>query len=116
MCSAVPHTFTVAWTSSQFRDKNPALYKALIAAFQEATEMLNKDVRPASQYWIDSVKSKLTRREGGRDRIRQAGEVDHGAGEHPQIRRVHARRRHHQGHAGELEGLFFPEIHGLPGS
>ncbi len=55
-----PHTFTVAWTSSQFRDKNPALYKALVAAFQEATEMLNKDVKPAAQYWIDNVKSKMT--------------------------------------------------------
>src|SRR5215470_4338175 len=55
-----PHTFTVAWTASQFRDKNPALYKALVAAFQEATEMLNKDVRPASQYWIDDTRSKLT--------------------------------------------------------
>ena len=54
------HTFTVAWTSTQFRDKNPALYKALVAAFQEATEMLNKDVKPAAQYWIDDVKSKLT--------------------------------------------------------
>ena len=61
-----PHTFTVAWTSSQFRDKNPALFKALIAAFQEATEMLNKDVKEASQPWIDNVKSKLTRRAGGR--------------------------------------------------
>src|SRR3982075_3198208 len=55
-----PHTFTVAWTSSQFRARNPALYKALIAAFQEATDMLNKDVKPAAQYWIDNVKSKMT--------------------------------------------------------
>src|SRR4029077_5415285 len=55
-----PPPFTVAWPSSQFRDKNPALYKALIAAFAEATEMLKADVRPASQYWIDNVKSKLT--------------------------------------------------------
>ncbi|RPI33433.1 MAG: ABC transporter substrate-binding protein [Hyphomicrobiaceae bacterium] len=55
-----PHTFTVAWTSSQFRDKNPALYKALIAAFAEATAMLNNDVKPAAQYWIDNVKSKMT--------------------------------------------------------
>ena len=29
-----PHTFTVAWTSSQFRDKNPALYKALIGGLR----------------------------------------------------------------------------------
>src|SRR5262245_64812964 len=55
-----PHTFTVAWTSSQFRDKNPALYKALISAFVEATEMLKGDVKPAAQYWIDNVKSKLS--------------------------------------------------------
>ena len=103
-----PHTFTVAWTSTQFRDKNPALYKALIAAFQEATEMLNKDVKPAAQYWIDDVKSKTDRREGGRDRLRQRGEMDDGAGEHDEIRRVHARGRLHQDHAGELEGPVLP--------
>src|SRR5499427_8987834 len=32
------HTFTVAWTSSRFRDQNPVLYKALVAAMTEATE------------------------------------------------------------------------------
>ena len=103
-----PHTFTVAWTSSQFRDKNPALYKALIAAFTEATEMLNKDVKEASQLWIDNVKSKLTVEKVARDRGRQAGEVDDGAGEHHEVRRVHALRRHHQGEAGGLEGAVLP--------
>ena len=53
-----PHTFTVAWTSSQFRDKNPALYKALVAAFQEATEMLNKDVKDASQVVARQARSR----------------------------------------------------------
>src|SRR5436305_13047502 len=38
-----PRTFTVAWTSARFRDKNPMLYKALIAALKEATEMVDKD-------------------------------------------------------------------------
>src|SRR5262249_7753414 len=52
-----PHTFTVAWTTSRFRDNNPALYKALIAAFDEATQMLNKDLKSAAQYWIDNVSS-----------------------------------------------------------
>ena len=92
----------------QFRDKNPALYKALVAAFQEATEMLNKDVKPAAQYWIDNVKSKTDRREGRRDRLRQAGEMDDGAGEHDEIRRVHACGRLDQDQAGELEGLVLP--------
>ncbi|HSR81731.1 MAG TPA: ABC transporter substrate-binding protein, partial [Hyphomicrobiaceae bacterium] len=35
-----PHTLTVAWTTSRFRDNNPVLYKALIGAWEEATEML----------------------------------------------------------------------------
>jgi NitT/TauT family transport system substrate-binding protein len=55
-----PHTFTVAWITSQFRDKNPTLYKALIAAFDEATRLLNKDAKVAGQYWIDGAKSKMT--------------------------------------------------------
>ncbi|MGB9044971.1 MAG: ABC transporter substrate-binding protein, partial [Pseudolabrys sp.] len=37
------HTFTVAWTTAKFRDGNPALYKAVVAALKEATEIVNKD-------------------------------------------------------------------------
>jgi NitT/TauT family transport system substrate-binding protein len=54
-----PHTFTVAWTSARFRDRNPALYKALFAAMQEATEVVNKDRRAAGALWISDTKSKL---------------------------------------------------------
>jgi len=53
------HTFTVAWTSARFRDKNPALYKALIAALKEATGIVDKDRKKAAGYWIEDVKSKL---------------------------------------------------------
>jgi NitT/TauT family transport system substrate-binding protein len=54
-----PHTFTVAWTSARFRDKNPVLYKALIAALKEATGIVDKDRAKAAGYWIADVKSKL---------------------------------------------------------
>ena len=54
-----PHTFTVAWTSARFRDRNPALYKALYAALQEATDIVNKDRRAAGALWISDSKSKL---------------------------------------------------------
>ncbi len=54
-----PHTFTVAWTSARFRDKNPVLYKALIAALKEATAIVDKDRAKAAGYWIEDVKSKL---------------------------------------------------------
>jgi NitT/TauT family transport system substrate-binding protein len=53
------HSFTVAWTSAKFRDSNPVLYKALIAALHEATDIVNKDKRAAAQLWIDDSKSKL---------------------------------------------------------
>ena len=54
-----PSTFTVAWTSARFRDKNPVLYKALIAALKEATGIVDKDRKKAAAYWIEDVKSKL---------------------------------------------------------
>jgi NitT/TauT family transport system substrate-binding protein len=54
-----PHTFTVAWTSAKFRDGNPVLYKALIAALTEATEIVNKDRRAAAALWVEDSKSKL---------------------------------------------------------
>src|SRR6476660_4085182 len=54
-----PHTFTCAWTSARFHDKNPVLYKALIAALKEATDIVDKDRKRAAGYWIEDVKSKL---------------------------------------------------------
>src|SRR5215470_1363845 len=111
-----PHTFTLAWTSSQFRDKNPALYKALVAAFQEATEMLNKDVRPAAQYWIDDVKSKLT--------VDKVAAIATGKDVRwtmaPESTVKYAEFMHAVGtikvKPASWKDLFFPEIHALPGS
>jgi NitT/TauT family transport system substrate-binding protein len=111
-----PNTFTVAWTSSQFRDKNPALYKALIGAFQEATEMLGKDVKEASQLWIDNVKSELT--------VEKVAEIASG----PQVKWTmvpentmkYAEFLHSVGSIKAVpsswKDLFFPEIHALAGS
>ena len=53
------HSFTVAWTSRKFHDENPKLYRALMDAFAEATEILNADKRAAAQLWMEDAKSKL---------------------------------------------------------
>jgi NitT/TauT family transport system substrate-binding protein len=111
-----PHTFTVAWSSSQFRDKNPALYTALVAAFQEATEMLNKDVKPAAQYWIDDVKSKMP--------VEKVAEIASGKDVRwtmaPESTVKYAEFMHAVGtikvKPASWQDLFFPEVHGLPGS
>src|SRR5262245_25242220 len=55
-----PHTFTVAWTSARFREQNPVLYKAFVAALQEATEIVNRDKRAAGELWIKDSNSKLS--------------------------------------------------------
>jgi len=110
------HTFTVAWTSSQFRDKNPALYKALIAAFAEATEMLKADVRPAAQYWIDNVKSKMT--------VDRVAEIAAGSQVKwtmaPENTMKYAEFMHSVGSIKvkptSWKDLFFAEVHDLPGS
>ena len=54
-----PHSFTVAWTSARFREKNPVLYKALLAALSEATDIVNADRRAAAALWIRDSNSKL---------------------------------------------------------
>ena len=103
-----PHTFTVAWTTARFRDKNPALYKALIAALKEATEIVDKDRKKAAGYWIKDVKSKLPLDKVTAVDLRPAGALDHGAGEFDEVRRIHAQRRLAQGSAEILEGPVLP--------
>ena len=53
------HSFTVAWTSRKFHDANPKLYRALLDALAEATQILNGDKRAAAALWIEDSKSKL---------------------------------------------------------
>jgi len=53
------HSFTVAWTSRKFHDDNPKLYRALLEALAEATDILNADKRAAAMLWIEDSKSKL---------------------------------------------------------
>src|SRR4029079_15981990 len=70
------HTFTVAWTSGKFRDGNPELYKALVAALKEATEIVNQDKMAAGALWIEDSKSKLPLDIGGHTVSRPQGRWD----------------------------------------
>ena len=55
-----PTTYTLAYTSKQFHDRNPKLYQAVYEALVEATELVRKDIRTAAGYWIEDSNSKLT--------------------------------------------------------
>ena len=111
-----PHTFTVAWTSARFRDQSPVLYKALVAAITEATEIVNRDRRAAAALWIADSHSKLP--------LDFADRVVSG----PQVRWTmvpentmkFAQFMHSTGmvkiKAESWRDYFFPEIHGSNGS
>jgi NitT/TauT family transport system substrate-binding protein len=53
------HTFTAIWTSKKFREGNPKMYQAFVAALKEATAIVAKDPKAAAAYWIADSKSKL---------------------------------------------------------
>jgi NitT/TauT family transport system substrate-binding protein len=111
-----PHTFTVAWTTARFREKNPALYKALVAALKEATDIVDKDRQKAAGYWIEDVKSKMP--------LDKVTAVISG----PQVKWTMApqnamRYATFMASVGSLKeapkswkDLFFPEVHDLNGS
>src|SRR5229473_2784802 len=44
-------TFNVVWTTTKFHDSNPKAYAAFVAAFEEATNMINKDKRAAAEIY-----------------------------------------------------------------
>jgi len=113
---AGPHSFTLAWTSARFRERNPVLYQALLAALTEATEMVNADRAAAARLWIEDTKSKLAP-----DKVIAAVTG-------PEVRwtmtpentMTYARFMHKAGtlraEPAQWQDLFFPEAHATQGS
>lgn len=56
-----PHTFTVVWASGKWRQQNPGLYKAFLAAFNEAIDAINRDKTKAADNYIAWAKYKGSR-------------------------------------------------------
>lgn len=110
-----PHSFTVAWTSARFRDRNPVLYKALVAAIREATETVSRDRRAAAARWIEDSRSKLP--------LDMVAGIVSGPGVEwtmtPKGTMAFATFMHEVGTLkaapGSWRDVFFPEIHDQPG-
>ena len=51
-------TSTVAWTTARFHDQNPKVYRAFLAALEEAVSIIDKDKRAAAQLYLRMTKSK----------------------------------------------------------
>lgn len=55
-----PNTYTVAYTSVKFHDRDPKLAQAVYEALLEATDRVNQDIKAAAKYWIEDSDSKLS--------------------------------------------------------
>ena len=113
---AGPHSFTLAWTTARFRERNPVLYKALLAALEEATGIVNADRAAAAALWAEDVKTRLP--------LEKVQQVVSG----PQVKwtmvpentMTYARFMRTAGSLraapDRWEDMFFPEAHGMGGS
>jgi NitT/TauT family transport system substrate-binding protein len=53
-----PSTFNLVWTTAKFRSENPKLYDAFVKALDEATAQINRDKRAAAQTYLRLSKDK----------------------------------------------------------
>ncbi len=110
-----PNTYTVAYTSVKFHDRDPKLAQAVYEALLEATDRVNQDIRAAAKYWIEDSDSKLSV-----DFVAAAGSEK---GVHwtavPERTMQGAEFMYEVGtikvKPASWKDYFFPEVYGLPG-
>jgi len=55
-----PATFNLVWTTSKFRTENPKLYDAFVKALDESIAVINRDKRAAAEHYLRLSKDKDT--------------------------------------------------------
>ncbi len=111
-----PATFNVIWTTEKFRKANPKIYAAFLKAFGAAIDEINKDKPAAAAHYIEWAKYK-----GPKDlplKVLDDPQVKFTMT--PQNTIKYADFMHQVGSIKvkpkSWKDLFFPEVHGLPGS
>jgi NitT/TauT family transport system substrate-binding protein len=111
-----PSTFTMLYTTSKFHDANPKAYEAFLKALEQAIGLVNADKRAAAQTFLDMEKQNMTLEEvldvlndpdirytTSPESLMKYAEFMHGVGT------LKARPE-------KWQDLYFPAIHGVPGS
>ncbi len=110
------NTFLMLWTTEKFRQENPKTYKAVFDALTEAMASINADKKRAAEIYAQEG--------GGKEKVEFLLKIM----EDPQIHYTLAPERllpfarfmHKVGviknDPASWKDLFFPEVHGLPGS
>jgi NitT/TauT family transport system substrate-binding protein len=111
-----PTTFTVLWCTGKFRDENPKTYAAVLAAFREATDIVNKDKRAAAKLYIEKEHPKLTEDEVYKMLTSPGIEytlTPSGVMKYADFMYAHGLIKVKP---SSWKDVFFPEVHDLPGS
>jgi NitT/TauT family transport system substrate-binding protein len=110
-------TALVITTTAKFRESNPATYRAFLAALREAVTAVNRDPRASAQFYLDAAGD----RKSTVDEVLAAiTDPDYAVTLTPERVFNFAEFMYRIGSVKEKptswKDLFFPEIHGLPGS
>ena len=110
-------TALVITTTAKFREGNPKVYRAFLAALKEAVEAVNRDPRASAQFYLDAAQD----RKSTVDEVHKAiTDPDYAVTLVPERVFTFAEFMYRIGSVKEKptswKDLFFPEIHGLPGS
>ena len=55
-----PATLNVIYPTTRFREANPKIYQAFLAAFEESIALINRDKRAAAEFYLKYSKDKDT--------------------------------------------------------
>lgn len=111
-----PNTFLMVWASETFRNANPKTYQAVFDALKEATDWINANRKQAAELYVKDT--------GGKESVDSILKMLND----PAIRMTltpervlpYAQFMHKIGtlknRPESWKDLFFPEVHGLPGS
>ncbi len=111
-----PHSFTLVFTTGRFRQDNPKVYAAFIAAFNEAVATINRDKKAAAEFYV-----RVTKDKGGVEAIlRMLNDPEIRFDTTPRGTQRFADFMYKIGSIrvkpASWKDLFFPEIHALAGS
>ena len=114
--SGGPATFLVAWATSKFHDENPKTYQAFFNAYKEATDFINANKHAAAEIYVRETKDK-----SGVDAIeKMLNDPEIRITMTPEqtlpIANFMSKTGTLKGKAASWKDLYFPELHGLPGS
>lgn len=111
-----PTTLNSLYTTSRFRDENPGLYGAVLAALKEAMQIINQDKKAAARVYLEEERSKLSQ-----DFVYKIlADPDFVVTSTPQGIMKYADFMHEVGsiknRPSSWKDVYFPEIHHEPGS